>query len=231
MVYVDEDFSHTPRLLVGCGNSIKTINTANHDGIHEFIMVSEAVQERQHIEEVVCSCGSIWCFLSLSSKIYRFDKTSGAHLGTLCVRSSLEIGGSLFSRNNTLLHVQIDVPDESSQAEFTVDETILVTSLIAVNDSLWIGRNTGDILVVSADRQNELGKLNAVLETDQLLGIPVGPVTSMFHPISGKVVAIREITKKSDPKYDGDYDYQILVWQDWGNVESVDFQNDLRIYH
>ena len=230
MVYVEGDYRHTPRLLVGCGNSIKTINTSNHsDDVQEFIILREAAPEKQHVEGVVCSYGSVWCFLSQTSKIYRFDKSSGVHLGTLCVGSSLKIGGSLFSQNNTLLPVPIDVYDESTEVG-NIDETIQVTSLIAIKDSLWIGRNTGDILVVSAvDSQNDLGKLKAVLEVDHLLGIPVGPVINIFYPTSGKVVAIREITKTNEPTEGTVHDYQLLVWEDWGVAESDDFQNALRI--
>ncbi|XP_072051071.1 leucine-rich repeat serine/threonine-protein kinase 1-like [Amphiura filiformis] len=125
-----------------------------------------------------------------------------------------------------------------------------VTALIAVKDTLWIGRSDGVILVIGIDHASErykFGEVLSVLSPSPMLDLPDGPVSRMFLVASDRVVACRDIVPEEAPihKLSSDdssrpiartrgttifslkprpYKHQLLVWEDWGSHELRQFK-------
>ena len=95
-----------------------------------------------------------------------------------------------------------------------------VTALKAIKDTLWVGRSTGDILIVNIESRDTNGCIEAVLEV-----VPIfGPVKCILYPNPGKVVAIREVIREERVRM-----YPILIWEDWGSKEAKEFENALTL--
>ena len=128
-------------------------------------------------------------------------------------------------------------------------ENYIVTSLITVKDTLWIGRADGNILVVGIDSTSErykVGQVLAILSPHAIMDLSQGPVSKLFLVAPNRVVACRDIKSEESPirKLSGDntkpsahtgrtqnislkprpYRHQLLVWEDWGSEELRQFE-------
>ena len=76
---------------------------------------------------------------------------------------------------------------------------VRVTSLLFVNNALWVGRNNGDILVIAVDEKNvPVGKVLAVLggQNVRWLGGSDRSITSLLHLPDQHILALVKIVAK-----------------------------------
>ena len=98
-----------------------------------------------------------------------------------------------------------------------------VTSLLVVKDSLWIGRDTGDIIITNIDKESpydyRFGEVIAVLSVQSFLCWSHGAIRQLMPVGSDRVVACRDFVS-----YDAKLRHQLLVWEKWGCKDVNDFE-------
>ena len=204
-----------------------------------FAEVPRDIPSKQQIEGLVTSLGNVWCFLNDSSKIHQFNQVTGAHLATFdgsttcpsrgeCL-STTKVGSSRPSvfdtdsqssdgGNNT----DDAVTEITESEEMSSTKTIYVTSLKAIQNTLWVGRSPGDVLIINSC--DNFAKIEAVLAVDPIVHSTVGPVKHILYPVPGKVVALRDERDRN-----GNSRYHILIWEDWSSKEANKFEYALRL--
>ena len=230
-------------VLVGCGNKVVTINPIIHDKEPQLITVPCIPEKNQYVINMIHRKGFIWCVLSKSVLVFQFRLSDYTLTATLnCDISSPTLQSSVLEarrlslpnpiKTNVAKNVRkVDLSADDAKRkvnrvesvyETTVD-VLEVRSLLAMKDTLWVGRSAGDILVVSldGDRKIEFGEVIAVLTVDPIRGQDkqqIRCVQSMFKSEYGDVVAISNVFKQPNG-----FGYEVALWNQWGSNEFAQF--------
>ena len=92
-----------------------------------------------------------------------------------------------------------------------------VHSIEVVKDTLWIGRDLGDVLVVSI-AENHGYKCGQVVAILSMAGMLTSPVNHLYRVGADRVVVCQEIVDDS-----GLFKHHVLVWKSWGTEEFRQF--------
>lgn len=205
-------------VIVGCGNRLTFI------AIKELLVEEGAISVSDKDDDVIGGIDvhddDVWCYIRGSSMI-RCYSTQTRQLVTM-VQTNLSIP-QRYSSASTVAELAAgsssEVCDLSSQSNTS---TTKVTSILVVNDALWVGRNDGLVVVISLVHIRScfaVGQIIAVLSdgpvTNQLPHS--GPISYLARAGSDHVVAYRDATGKKAG--------QILVWESWGAARLQYFEN------
>ncbi|XP_072051588.1 leucine-rich repeat serine/threonine-protein kinase 1-like [Amphiura filiformis] len=193
-------------LWVACGSTLRIINTSMIDlsvspGVinvpaDDNVSIDDSTG-KQDIQSITGQQNKIWCSLKGSNKVLEYSTQSREKINVMSLQSN-------------------------GQSE-TSDE---ITALEVVKDTLWVGKSTGEIVVVSiADKvvdvlDNDEVSAVGVLSLNRMLGQPRGSVFQIVRAGKDRILACMHY---KDSERRGSDNGFLVVWESWGLDEFERF--------
>ncbi|XP_038074850.1 leucine-rich repeat serine/threonine-protein kinase 1-like [Patiria miniata] len=229
-------------LWIACGNKLRILST------EILLLDSSSITVTSTAKRSVVGLAhhhdSLFCIIERSSQVLQYNMANRQLVNILqCGNTMLARGVCLISPPDDGIHVTDEEPEEK-QKEGTMGEcqpqddveisteskAIQLLCILTVKDTLWIGTNTGETLVLCLDSetQHSFGEVLAILGLLPELDDKSGPVNKLLRAGDGHVVAMQELTGSSPPPLNQEArlnQYQLLLWQAWGSQEVAKFDH------
>ena len=218
------------QLWIACGNTIFIADVSNPRAIAFVDHVKVVTYSKPSIGGLVYQNGYIWCSVNSlpESLVIQYNENRECngifHLDHSPCSYGIKVEDNLCSR----------VRNESSEESLSgVGELLddkkadFVQSLLVVDDTLWVGTVTGDIIVVAISPGGTYGDVLGILRIHPWLGLPSGPVKHMVPCGPDKVVACqmaKTYVREGEPQ-EAQSQYQLIVWDRWDSNKFFWFRN------
>ena len=216
-------------IWMSCGRNLRVFNIA--DGLLDPTIIpvlSDAVLlGNKNVAGLCYSNGYIWCFVDGSHHIERYDAATKAMVDTFYCGVILQQSGASLDLQSVMAGTMLESrtssltgSDNSQVAVLAPNPRAQVTAILIVEDTIWITRDTGDILVMNIKNEGrcQFGEVLAVLKANQILGITTGPSTQLFRLGCDRIVECQIIDNFEEP-----FRHHLLMWEYWGsqNIQEV----------
>ena len=214
------------QLWIACGNTIFIVDVSNPRTIAFVDSIRVVTDSKLSISGMVYQQGYIWCSVNslYESLVIQYNENRECmgkfrldHLHGIKVEDNLSISGG----------------NDSSEESLTGEGELLdhrksdfVQSLLVVDDTLWVGTVSGDIIVVAISPGDAHGAVLGVLRIHPWLGLPSGPVKHLVLCGPDKVVAcqLSKTYGEEEPQVAQSH-YQLIVWDRWDSNKFLWYRN------
>ena len=194
-------------MWVSCDNSLRVVDTT------DFTLTPGIISVDGSQQCVTCIEGQgdkVWCSMKSSSCVYEYSTRGRELVRVIRCQSNDE-----------------EIINEMNECQSGNKEIVQeVTALLVVKDALWIGKNTGSILVIGIenaevpDQESEISAVG-VLEVNRIIGKPRGEVTQLRRVGKDRVVAC--IVYQHDEGHD--MRGYLAIWDSWGLADFQRFEH------
>ena len=214
------------QLWIACGNGIFIADVTNPRTIAFVDNIEVVTDSNLSISSMVYQQGYIWSSVNSSSEsqIIQYSENRECigrfRLGHF---SGIKVGDNLsISRGN-----------DSSKESLTGNGEFLdqrkqdfIQSLLVVDDTLWVGTVSGDIIVFAISPGDAHGDVLGVLRIHPWLGLPSGSVKHMILCGPDKVVAcqLAKAYGEEEPQVAQSH-CQLIVWDRWDSNKFLWYRN------
>ena len=218
------------QLWIACGNGIFIADVTNPRTIAFVDSIEVVSHSNLTITSMVYQQGYIWCSLNSSSEsqIIQYNENRECigrfRLGHF---NEIKVGNNLSISRGENSHDSREVYLTGKGELLDNRKPDFVQSLLVVDDTLWVGTVTGDIIVVAISSGDACGGVLGVLRIHPWLALPSGPVKHMILCGPDKVVAC-QMTKtyaREEESEVGQSQYQLIVWDKWDSKKFLWFRN------
>ena len=210
------------QLWIACGNGIFIADVTNPRTIAFVDSIEVVTDSNLSISSMVYQQGYIWCSVNSStqSQVIRYNENRECiarfRLGHC---SGFKVGDNLSISKGK------DGCEESLTGKGELSE--FVQSLLVVDDTLWVGTVTGDIIVVAISPGDAHGDVLGVLRIHPWLALSSGPVEFMVLCGANKVVSCQmaKAYGMEDKPDVAQSKYQLIVWDRWDSNKFLWFRS------
>ncbi len=195
-----------------CGTTLRIINTTDLSVAAGIITVAnddinsaQASVTDASANQIQCITGhqnKIWCSLQGCNKLLEYSTLSREKTNVM----SLESDGAVFGKGDS------------------------ITALQVVKDTLWVGKSTGDIVIINiteklvslVEEEVEVSAIG-VLSLNPILGQPRCYVSQILRGGKDRVAACMQCVDEEMEKRNGGQNGFLVVWESWGSEEFDNF--------